>query len=36
VDKADLFILNDLPDGSLGGIVGAQVIEHLPPERLPE
>jgi 2-polyprenyl-3-methyl-5-hydroxy-6-metoxy-1,4-benzoquinol methylase len=37
VDKADLFqYLNDLPDGSLGGIFCAQVIEHLTPESLPE
>jgi 2-polyprenyl-3-methyl-5-hydroxy-6-metoxy-1,4-benzoquinol methylase len=37
VDKADLFqYLNDLPEGSLGGIFCAQVIEHLAPERLPE
>jgi O-antigen chain-terminating methyltransferase len=37
VDKADLFqYLNDLPDGSLGGIFCAQVIEHLAPETLPE
>jgi O-antigen chain-terminating methyltransferase len=36
VDKADLFqYLNDLPDGSLGGIFCAQVIEHLKPESLP-
>ncbi len=26
----------DLPEGSLDGIFCAQVIEHLPPERLPE
>jgi len=36
-EKADLFAyLNDLPDGSLGGAVCCQVVEHLPPERLPE
>ena len=37
VDKADLFAhLNDLPNGSLGGIFCAQVIEHLPPASLPD
>jgi 2-polyprenyl-3-methyl-5-hydroxy-6-metoxy-1,4-benzoquinol methylase len=37
VDKADLFqYLKDLPNGSLGGIFCAQVIEHLAPESLPE
>ena len=37
VEKADLFqYLNELPDGSLGGIFCAQVIEHLAPESLPE
>ncbi len=37
VEQADLFAyLNELADGSLGGIFCAQVIEHLPPERLPE
>jgi 2-polyprenyl-3-methyl-5-hydroxy-6-metoxy-1,4-benzoquinol methylase len=37
VDQADLFsYLNDLPDGSLGGIFCAQVIEHLAPASLPE
>jgi O-antigen chain-terminating methyltransferase len=37
VDRADLFqYLNDLPDGSLGGIFCAQVIEHLAPASLPE
>ena len=37
VDKADLFqYLNDLPDGSLGGIFCAQMIEHLAPASLPE
>jgi O-antigen chain-terminating methyltransferase len=36
-DKADLFTyLRDLPDASLGGVVCCQVIEHLPPRRLPE
>jgi 2-polyprenyl-3-methyl-5-hydroxy-6-metoxy-1,4-benzoquinol methylase len=37
VEKADLFgYLNELPDGSLGGIFCAQVIEHLAPESLPD
>jgi len=37
VEKADLFqYLSDLPNGSLGGIFCAQVIEHLAAERLPE
>jgi 2-polyprenyl-3-methyl-5-hydroxy-6-metoxy-1,4-benzoquinol methylase len=37
VDQADLFsYLNDLPNGSLGGIFCAQVIEHLAPASLPE
>jgi hypothetical protein len=36
-EQADLFVhLNDLPDSSLGGITCVQVVEHLPPERLPE
>jgi 2-polyprenyl-3-methyl-5-hydroxy-6-metoxy-1,4-benzoquinol methylase len=36
-EKADLFAyLASLADSSLGGIVGCQVVEHLPPERLPE
>jgi O-antigen chain-terminating methyltransferase len=35
--KADLFTyLSESPDGSLGGIVCCQVVEHLPPARLPE
>jgi len=34
---ADLFeYLDALPEGSLDGIFCAQVVEHLPPERLPE
>jgi O-antigen chain-terminating methyltransferase len=37
VEQADLFsYLNDLPDRSLGGIFCSQVVEHLPPFRLPE
>jgi hypothetical protein len=28
--------LSDLPDASLGGVICSQVVEHLPPERLPE
>jgi len=37
VEAADLFAyLSVLPDSSLGGIVGSQVVEHLPAERLPE
>jgi len=28
--------LNTLPDSSLGGVICCQVVEHLPPERLPE
>lgn len=37
VESADLFgYLRALPDSSLGGIVCSQVVEHLPPERLPE
>jgi 2-polyprenyl-3-methyl-5-hydroxy-6-metoxy-1,4-benzoquinol methylase len=36
-EKADLFThLASLPDSSLGGLVCCQVVEHLPPERLPE
>jgi O-antigen chain-terminating methyltransferase len=36
-DHADLFeYLDELPDASLGGVFCAQVIEHLPPERLPD
>lgn len=36
-DKADLFTyLSGLPNGSLGGIVCSQVIEHLPRPRVPE
>ena len=37
VESADLFgYLSALPDSSLGGLVCCQVVEHLPPERLPE
>jgi len=37
VEKADLFVyLADLPDASLDGIVCCQVVEHLPPQHLPE
>jgi O-antigen chain-terminating methyltransferase len=37
VEQADLFAyLSELPDSSLGGVVCCQVVEHLPPERLPE
>lgn len=37
VQAADLFAyLNDLPESALDGIFCAQVIEHLPPGRLPE
>jgi 2-polyprenyl-3-methyl-5-hydroxy-6-metoxy-1,4-benzoquinol methylase len=37
VEKADLFqYLSDAPNGSLGGIFCAQVIEHLAPASLPE
>ena len=37
VEAADLFAyLHALPDASLGGVVCSQVVEHLPPERLPE
>ena len=36
-ELADLFpYLADLPESSLDGIFCAQVVEHLPPERLPE
>jgi 2-polyprenyl-3-methyl-5-hydroxy-6-metoxy-1,4-benzoquinol methylase len=36
-ERADLFeYLDRQPDGSLGGIVCSQVVEHLPPERVPE
>ncbi len=36
-DAADLFpYLADLPEASLDGIFCSQVVEHLPPERLPE
>ena len=36
-EKADLFeYLTALPDGSLGGVVCCQVVEHLPSARLPE
>lgn len=36
-ERADLFrYLADLPEASLDGIFSAQVVEHLPPERLPE
>jgi 2-polyprenyl-3-methyl-5-hydroxy-6-metoxy-1,4-benzoquinol methylase len=36
-ERADLFTyLNSLPDSALDGIFSAQVIEHLPPERLPD
>ena len=36
-EQADLFeYLNALPDASLGGVICCQVVEHLPPERLPE
>jgi O-antigen chain-terminating methyltransferase len=37
VEAADLFAyLRALPDSSLGGVVCSQVVEHLPPERVPE
>ncbi len=37
VEQADLFAyLAALPDESLDGIFSAQVVEHLPPARLPE
>jgi 2-polyprenyl-3-methyl-5-hydroxy-6-metoxy-1,4-benzoquinol methylase len=36
-EKADLFTyLESLADGRLEGIVCSQVVEHLPPERMPE
>jgi 2-polyprenyl-3-methyl-5-hydroxy-6-metoxy-1,4-benzoquinol methylase len=36
-ETADLFTyLNSLPDAVLDGVFSAQVIEHLPPESLPE
>jgi 2-polyprenyl-3-methyl-5-hydroxy-6-metoxy-1,4-benzoquinol methylase len=36
-EVADLFdYLANLPEGALDGIFCAQVVEHLPPERLPE
>jgi O-antigen chain-terminating methyltransferase len=36
-DSADIFVyLNDLADATLDGIFCAQVVEHLPPERIPE
>ncbi|HEV2445250.1 MAG TPA: methyltransferase domain-containing protein [Candidatus Sulfopaludibacter sp.] len=36
-ELADLFVyLADLPEASLDGIFCSQVVEHLPPERLPE
>jgi 2-polyprenyl-3-methyl-5-hydroxy-6-metoxy-1,4-benzoquinol methylase len=36
-ETADLFTyLAELPEGALDGIFSAQVVEHLPPERLPE
>ncbi len=37
VERADLFeYLDSLPDSSLGGVICAQVVEHLPPERVPD
>jgi O-antigen chain-terminating methyltransferase len=37
VEKADLFeYLGGLPNNSLGGVVSLQVVEHLPPARMPE
>lgn len=37
VEKADLFAyLGALPDHSLDGVVCCQVVEHLPPARVPE
>jgi 2-polyprenyl-3-methyl-5-hydroxy-6-metoxy-1,4-benzoquinol methylase len=37
VEKADLFAyLDSLPRGSVDGIFSCQVVEHLPPDRLPE
>lgn len=36
-EKADLFTyLEELPDDALDGVFSAQVVEHLPPERLPD
>ena len=36
-DQADLFgHLDSLPDQSLGGVYCSQVVEHLPPDRLPD
>ncbi|MGD1095787.1 MAG: methyltransferase domain-containing protein [Bryobacteraceae bacterium] len=36
-DLAELFeYLDGLPDQSLGGVYCSQVVEHLPPERLPD
>ncbi|MBV8819766.1 MAG: methyltransferase domain-containing protein, partial [Acidobacteriaceae bacterium] len=36
-ERADLFeYLSSKPDGSLGGVIAMQLVEHLPPERLPE
>jgi len=36
-EQADLFAyLDALPDASLGGVICCQVVEHLPPARLPE
>ncbi len=36
-DRADLFeYLDGLPDQALGGVFCSQVVEHLPPERLPD
>lgn len=36
-ERAELFsYLNALPDSSVRGVVCCQVVEHLPPERLPE
>jgi O-antigen chain-terminating methyltransferase len=36
-DAADLFShLSSQPEGTIGGIFCAQVVEHLPPERIPE
>jgi len=35
--RADLFeYLDHLPDASLGGVYCSQVVEHLPPDRLPD
>jgi 2-polyprenyl-3-methyl-5-hydroxy-6-metoxy-1,4-benzoquinol methylase len=36
-ERADLFTyLNAVPDGTLAGVYCSQVVEHLPPERLPD